>query len=221
MHTGYPVAYGVVPAVGDPNYFAQKVSWAALPMAERIAKAKELYREAGYGPDHPLTVEVRMQTDENSRKMIVAMASMWQSALGVKIEPVPEEFKTLVADRHQKAITQLFQDAWIGDYPDATTFLDLFTTDAMSEDDQGYSNPAYDSLIAEAENTADVKHRAELLQKAEGLLLEDGTVITMYNRLDWHLDQALCERFSSGTLWLRLFQGRDHFTAFMNSPCPP
>ena len=65
-------------------------------MAERIAKAKALYGEAGYGPDHPLTVEFRHQTDEDARKVVIAIASMWQTALGVKTSIIGEEFKMLV-----------------------------------------------------------------------------------------------------------------------------
>ena len=189
-HTGNPIAYGIVPDVGDPNYVAQKVSWADMPMPERVALAKQLYREAGYGPDKPLTVSVKLVADENMRKMIIAMANMWQTTLGLKVELVPEEFKQLLAERHLKGPDlQLFQDRWIGDYPDATTFLDSYVT-GEGENDSGYSNPAYDALITEAEKSTDIKKRAELLQKAEAVALEDNPIIPMYTELHWHLTKA-------------------------------
>jgi oligopeptide transport system substrate-binding protein len=185
LKDGSPVAYSVVP-VGDPNYVPRKISWSSLPMAERIAKAKALYAEAGYGPDHPLTVEYRIHTGEDARKMAIAIASMWQTTLGVKASLISEEFKMLVAHRHEKQVTQVFYDAWVGDYPDATTFLDLFTS-GSGENDSGYANPKFDALISEAGKTADVVRRTALLQEAESLLLEDNAIIPTYNRVELFL----------------------------------
>ncbi|HXP96722.1 MAG TPA: peptide ABC transporter substrate-binding protein [Telmatospirillum sp.] len=183
---GAPAAYSAVPAAGDPNYKPAKLIWSSLPMAERISKAKAIYAEAGYGPDHPLSIEFRFQTDEDARKVVIAIASMWQTALGVKTSLVSEEFKMLVAHRHEKQLTQVFYDAWVGDYPDATTFLDLFTS-GSGENDPGYANPKFDALIAEAGKTLDVAGRASLLQRAETLLLEDNAIIPTYNRVELFL----------------------------------
>ncbi len=80
----------------------------------------------------------------------------------------------------------MFYDAWVGDYPDATTFLDLFTS-GSGENDPGYSNPKYDALIAEAAGTADTVHRKALLQQAEAILLEDNAIVPTYNRAELFL----------------------------------
>jgi oligopeptide transport system substrate-binding protein len=186
IRDGSTVAYSIVPPVGDPAYKPWKVSWSSLPQAERIAKAKALYAEAGYGPDHPLTVELRMTTNEDARKVAIAIASMLQTTLGVKTSLIGEEFKMLVAHRHEKQVTQLFFDAWVGDYPDATTFLDLFTSGA-GENDPGYANPKFDALISEAGKTLDATRRSALLQQAETLLLEENALIPMYNRVELFL----------------------------------
>ncbi len=186
LKDGSVVAYGIVPPVGDPAYKAQKVSWAALSQAERLAKAKALYAEAGYGPDHPLAVELRLTTSEDARKVAIAIASMWQTALGVKTSLVTEEFKMLVAHRHEKQLTQVFADAWVGDYPDATTFLDLFAG-GSGENDPGYANPKFDSLLEEAGRTLDTARRAELLQQAETVLLEDNAVAPTFNHVEFFL----------------------------------
>jgi oligopeptide transport system substrate-binding protein len=193
LKDGSPVAYSVVPAAGDPNYVPRKLSWSSLPMAERLTKAKALYAEAGYGPDRPLAVEMRMTTSEDARKAAIAIASMWQTALGVKTTLIGEEFKMLVAHRHEKQITQVFADAWVGDYPDATTFLDLFTS-GSGENDPGYANPKFDALIAEAAKTLDVAQRAALLQQAETLLLEDNAIIPTFN----HVESFLVKPYVTG-----------------------
>lgn len=186
IRDGSTVAYSIVPSVGDPAYKPSKVSWSALPPAERIAKAKALYAEAGFGPDHPLTVELRLTNNEDSRKVAIAIASMWQTTLGIKTSLVGEEFKMLVAHRHEKQVTQVFTDAWVGDYPDATTFLDLFTS-GSGENDPGYANPKFYALIDEAGKMLDTAQRSALLQQAESLLLEDNAVVPTYNHAELFL----------------------------------
>jgi oligopeptide transport system substrate-binding protein len=176
----------VVPPFGDPAYTPAKISWSSLPMAERIARAKALYTEAGYGPDHPLSIEFRLWTSEDARKVAIAIASMWQTALGVKTSIINEEFKVLVAHRHEKQVLQVFYDAWVGDYPDATTFLDMFVS-GSGENDPGYANPKYDALVAEAAGATDQAHRRSLLQQAESILLEDNAIIPTYNRVELYL----------------------------------
>lgn len=194
LKDGSVAAYGMVPPVGDPAYKAQKVSWASLSQAERVARAKTLYAEAGYGPGHPLTVELRLTTNEEARKVAIAIASMWQTALGVKTSLVTEEFKMLVAHRHEKQVTQVFADAWVGDYPDATTFLDLFTT-GSGENDPGYANPKFDALIEEAGRTLDASHRALLLQQAESVLLEDNAVAPTFNHVELFLAKPYVKNY--------------------------
>ena len=44
--------------------------------------------------------------------------------------------------------------AWIGDYLDPNTFLDMYTSNS-GNNDTGWSNPRYDALIAQAGETTD------------------------------------------------------------------
>ena len=187
VKTGAPVEYSIVPSVGLPGYIDQSADWAWLPMADKIAAARELYKAAGYSDSHPLELEMRIMASDNVRKIALAIAGMWQSSLGVKTRIVAEDFNALVEHRHKKAADlQVFWYAWSADYPDATTFLDLFTGDSP-ENDTGYANAAYDKLIAEAERTADDNRRAGLLQDAEELLINDNPVIPLYTRTQPYL----------------------------------
>lgn len=187
VKTGAPVEYSIVPSAGLPGYIDQSADWAWLPMTDKIAAARQLFEAAGYGDGHPLELEMRILASDNVRKIAQAIAGMWQSALGVKTRIVAEDFNTLVEHRHKKAADlQVFWYAWAADYPDATTFLDLFTG-ASPENDTGYANPAYDKLVAEAERTADENRRAGLLQDAEELLINDNPVIPLYTRTQPYL----------------------------------
>ena len=88
------VAYGWVP-YGLPKYQTQNVEWASWPMDKRIAEAKILYAEAGYGPDHPLNTSIIYNTQEDLRQNAVAIAAMWHKALGVNASITNEECQGL------------------------------------------------------------------------------------------------------------------------------
>ena len=187
VKTGAPVAYSVVPAVGLPGYIDQSADWAWLPMADKIVTARQLFADAGYGERHPLQIDLRIMASDNVRKIANAVAGMWQSALGVKVIITAEDFNTLVEHRHKHSPDlQVFWYAWTADYPDATTFLDLFTSDSP-ENDTAYANKAYDKLIAEAEAEADENRRIGLLQDAEEILVHDNPIMPLYTRTQPYL----------------------------------
>jgi oligopeptide transport system substrate-binding protein len=61
---------------------------------------------------------------------------------------------------------------WYADYNDPTTFLDCLWT-GNGNNDSGYSNPKYDELLAAASVATDPSTRAELLRRAEGIIVEE------------------------------------------------
>jgi oligopeptide transport system substrate-binding protein len=71
--------------------------------------------------------------------------------------------------------------SWLGDYPDPTTFLDVFTTTAPNNQ-TGFSDPTYDLLVTvESRATQDPARRAASLRDAERRLLEAAPVIPVYH----------------------------------------
>lgn len=175
---GEAPAYGLVPP-GMPGYTQQPPDWVALSKPERLAKAKALYAEAGYGPDHPLKLELIYPTTENSRRTTSAMAGMWKQALGADITVTNEENQvTLAQTRHHDFQMSLY--GWIADYPDPWTFLSIFQSDAGDLNTSDYKSPAFDKLLAEARQTVDPAARLKLLEAAERLISVDMPVIPMY-----------------------------------------
>jgi oligopeptide transport system substrate-binding protein len=64
----------------------------------------------------------------------------------------------------------------VADFNDATNFLDLLKTG--SGNNYGlYSNPKYDALLAQAQDTVDPKARGELLKQAEQIALDDYAIL--------------------------------------------
>jgi oligopeptide transport system substrate-binding protein len=177
--TGEQPAYSWVPP-GIAGYQPQNVDWKGLSMPERIAKAKELYKEAGYGPDKPLQLEIMYNTSENHKKIMIAIAAMMKQALGVNVTLVNQEFKVFLETRKEKKATQLFRAGWIADYADPNTFAELLQSDA-GLNDMGYNNPEYDKLVKTAAITVDPDKRMQMLQDAEKLVVHDLPMMPIYD----------------------------------------
>lgn len=182
---------GEVPAMGwvPPgmnHYTAQTMQEASLPYKEQRAKAKALFAEAGYSKSKPLEVELLYNTSENHKKVAIAIAAMWKQALGVKTKLRNEEWKVYLNSRTQRQF-EVIRAGWIGDYNDASNFLDLFRSDVGTMNPSSWANADYDALLQQAEKETDTKKRAELLQNAETILLADMPLIPIYHYTTQHL----------------------------------
>ena len=178
-------AYAWVPP-GVNQYAGAKVPWAGLSKAERLARARKLYAEAGYSRDNPLKVQILYNTSDNHKRIAIAVAGMWKQALGVKTELFNQEWKVYLTTRRAKQF-EVLRAGWIGDYNDANTFLELFKGDVGTMNPAGYVNSEYDVLMRKAERETDLKVRAGLMQKAEGILLKDLPIIPIYHYTTQHL----------------------------------
>jgi oligopeptide transport system substrate-binding protein len=170
-------AYVYVPPI--PGYQSPLPEWSEWSMEERIARARELYEAAGYGPENPLKFEIRYNTNENHRRISLALAAMWKQSLGVKTTLLNEEFKVFLETRKSKAITEVFRAAWIGDYQDPFSFLEIMHS-THGQNDVGYSNPRYDELVEASMLETDPIRRMQQLAEAEGILLEDQPVVPLF-----------------------------------------
>ena len=178
-------AYAWVPP-GVNQYTGSKVPWAGLSKAERLARAKKLYAEAGYSKDKPLKVQILYNTSDNHKRIAIAIAGMWKQALGVQTELFNQEWKVYLTTRKAKQF-EVLRAGWIGDYNDANTFLELLKGDVGTINPAGYANAEYDALMRKAEKETDLKVRAGLMQKAESILLKDLPIIPIYHYTTQHL----------------------------------
>lgn len=177
LQGGQIPAFGFVPPVA--GYTGQKMREADWTQAEREAEAQRLYAAAGYSEENPLRTEIMYNTSEDHRRIALAIASMWKEVLGVEATLLNQEWKVFIDTRNQKRDTQVYRQGWIGDYNDASSFLDLLLS-TSGQNDTGYSNPEYDRLVRAAQAELDLERRAELLQAAELQMLEDMPVLPIY-----------------------------------------
>jgi oligopeptide transport system substrate-binding protein len=170
-------AYGFIPD-GTANYTSQKVSWAKLTQDQKDAEALKLMKEAGYGPDKPLKLQLAYNTSENHKKIAVAIAAMWKK-LGVDVDLVNTELKVHYANLRQGDF-QVGRAGWIADYNDAQNYLFLSQTSTKQQNYSKFSNADYDKLMDDAARTSDTQKRAELMQQAETILLKELPVMPIY-----------------------------------------
>ena len=147
--------------------------------AGHIDHARRLLAEAGYpnGKDFP-PVELLYNTSENHRKIAEAIQQMWQQNLGIDVTLVNQDWKVLLS-RLDQLDYQIARGGWIGDYLDPNTFLDTMLSGG-GNNRTGWSNPEYDQLIAQANQTIDETLRYQLFQQAEHILLEEHPIIPVY-----------------------------------------
>jgi len=172
-------AYGLVPP-GMANYSAQTFDWREQSMEERIETARALLAETGYGPDRPLQVTVHYNTNENLRKIAVAVSSMWREHLGVETELYNEEFRVMLSRRKDPDQWQILRLSWRGDYNDASNFLETLSVGG-AVNDTGYDDPGYERLLAEAAAELDPERRRALLEAAERRMLAHHPLLPLYH----------------------------------------
>ena len=146
----------------------------------RLAEAKRLLQEAGYGPggmEMP-TIELLYNTNETHKDIAEVLADTWKRELGLNAKHLNQEWKVYL-DTQRTISYDVSRSAWIGDYLDANTFLDMWVTDGENNR-TGWGNSRYDELIALAAKEADKAKRLEHLQAAEALLMEELPVLPIY-----------------------------------------
>lgn len=159
-----------------PSYFwthwategfeAPDIPYAHWTQAERVEKARALLAEAGYGEGNPLKLTIQYNTDENHKKLAVAVQQFWK-AIGVQVTLSNYEWK-VHTDRLQNQDFQVARYAWCADYNEPSTFLDFFRSEGYNNGK--WSNAEYDALLAQsvtADDTAGLYRQAEQILSAE------------------------------------------------------
>lgn len=191
-------AFGLVPP-GTADYPALSPPVARSTQAQREARARRLYAEAGYSTDRPLEVELRYNTSTPHRRLSLAVAAMWREVLGAKVRLRNEEWKVFVGTRRQRVITQVFRGGWIADVDDARNFLDNFRRDSASNW-TGYDDAAFERLLAQADAAPTLAERSRLLAAAETRLLSEHAILPIYYYTSKHLVRPEVRGFEANAL---------------------
>lgn len=152
-----------------------EIAAASMTQEERDAKAVELMTEAGYGKDHPLTINYIYNTSEAHKKIATVVSQMWKEKLGVTLALQDMEFQTLLDTRHTKSY-EMARDAWCGDYNEASTFLSLLDSKS-DQNNAGYANADVDKFLADAKLAKDPNPE---YAKIEAQVAKDVPIMPIY-----------------------------------------
>ncbi len=156
-----------------PNYKQQPCK-AYNPM-----EARKLLADAGYpdGRGFP-KLEILYNTDQQHQAIAELVRKQWQNNLGITASLRNEEWGSFQSSQQEMKYT-VARRAWVGDYLDPNTYLDMFVTNGENNC-TGFSNAEYDKLIAAAAKESDPEKRMHMLESAERILMDDVPIIPVY-----------------------------------------
>ena len=182
LGAGQTAAYNFTP-VRTAGFTLPDLPIADMTQEDRNAMAVALITEAGYGiGGEPLSIELLYNTSEAHQNIAVALGQMWQQTLGIQTTLANQEWQTFLQTRGNQNF-EMARGAWCGDYNEASTFLDLVTTNS-GYNDAKYSNAEVDQLMAEAKTAADPQPN---YTRVEQIIAEEVPIIPIYHYADGYM----------------------------------
>ena len=150
------------------------------PYAFDLEKAKRLMAEAGYpgGIDpktgHRLVLTMSIGRASQESREAGELAAAFYEKIGIKLE-----LAFMTWDAFLKAVNegrvQMFRMGWVGDYPDAQNFLQLFYSKNASPgpNHANYANPEFDREYDAALASASAADRNRHWARCQEIVMED------------------------------------------------
>ena len=141
-----------------------------LPYPARLALARRLMQDAGFGPFNKLTLSYATTGNPDSKRLAAvfqAMARQIYVDVRISVSDYALELRALRLGQYQ-----LGYATWLADFDDASNFLDLLKSDSPGNY-AGYRNPKFDAALGVAEREPDTEKRAALLKSAERIAQAD------------------------------------------------
>lgn len=161
---------------GLSNYTAQAQAGLDAPYKERRERAAALLKEAGYGPDKPLKLDLSFNSGSEHQRIAVAVAAQWKP-LGVLAELSNTEANVHYANLRAGEY-DVGRAAWLSSYDDPQNFLQLLYTPTNN---YGlYQDETFNKLYEQANLERDPAKRRELMEQAEAHLAAAWPVAPIY-----------------------------------------
>ncbi len=164
-------AFNLVP-VGMPGYTPTD------RLTEDEVAARALLTEAGFpgGAGFP-KLSLAREAGGTNGEVAQAIQETWRTKLGIEVAITESESRTHWSNLQVKEF-DLSIAGWNADYPDASTFLDLFVSKG-GWNFTGWADAEFDAAVAASSHELDPARRLAKLQQAEGRFLEAMPVIPL------------------------------------------
>jgi oligopeptide transport system substrate-binding protein len=133
-------------------------------------KARGLLAEAGFPNGDGFPVFSMLISRPSARAGSEALQAMWLKHLNIRINIQNMDWGSYIGAQ-QSLNFDMASAGWVGDYLDPTTFLNIWTP-GNGNNNTGWSDPRYDSLLRAAALKADPAERIALFREAESLLMD-------------------------------------------------
>lgn len=175
----YVPAYNLVPPTTANYPGGVFLDFKNFPYAARLAQARALMQQAGFGPDNVVrsTLKTRATTVGIYRSVAAALQQML-AQIHINVSILPNDMM-IFYDTIQEHDFDMAYPGWQADFDDASTFLELFITDG-GNNWGNYRSQAYDRTLAEAQQDTDLVSRGRKLAAAETILLRDQVIMPLY-----------------------------------------
>jgi oligopeptide transport system substrate-binding protein len=150
-----------------------------LPYDVTAAKAElaQALTELGYKDVSEVpTLSFGFNTNAGHEITSAFMQEQWSKNLGIKSELKGVTFDTFVVER-PKLVYSIARNAWGADYPHPDNFLRALFGSQSGNNDEGYNNPQFDALIAQAGAEPDFNKSIALYNQAQELLVQDAPAV--------------------------------------------
>ncbi len=146
--------------------------------------------ELGMEDPSELSIALSYNTSEAHAAIAQFVQQGWKENLGIDVTLDNSEWQVyleaLDAGEHQVG-----RYGWLADFNDPVNFLEIFKTEE-GNNNTGWTDEEYISLLDQASQETDEAARTELLQEAEGVFMEDFPIapIYFYTNLSVHEDKV-------------------------------
>jgi oligopeptide transport system substrate-binding protein len=175
---GWPAQHGFIPPLDFyPNYKVKNLAYDTL-------LAQKLLAEAGYpkGKNFPkIDIYVNAQKNSPMHKAMIGLTKQLKENLGVDLG-----IKLCTIGERDRAVAQgtakLWRAGWIADYPHPESFLSLFYSRNISDNNNTinsfrYENTAYDDILERANKEQNEEIRNLLFVQCDQKIVDDAVVL--------------------------------------------
>lgn len=163
---------------GVPGYDASETRWGYNPDLARQALAASSYGSAANLPQ----VTAIFVDSTGSRARWSWLIDRFREVLGIEVV-----FNPVSSDVYSNLTPQMYILGWCGDYPDPQNWLSTYWRTGTFGARVGYSNPAVDALLAQADAERDQATRMALYAQAQQMVTADLPAAYMWNNLNAYL----------------------------------
>ena len=162
-----------------------------------VEKAKKLLAEAGYpgGIDpatgEPLVLTFDQGNTTSAQRQLGEILQAELAQLGIRLEIILNSNPRFV-DKLRRGKTQLFRYSWVGDYPDAENFLQLFySRNAGGCNRAAFRDPEYDRMFEKILPMGDSPERTRLYREMAAYIVSrtpwifEGVPVSCRLQYDW------------------------------------